>query len=157
MLRVGFARPCLRMTTHKCMYVVPPGFTWYCQCIIIAFKKHPCTEKNDAIIIGGYLGLLFLVFCFLFLFVYLSYYLHRFSWNSSCSRCSNRNVKGTIPRMAMTCNGAHKYKLILLLILAVLCIIIYCIHIFLSIDWLKVCHVIKNKLTILQKLGQSRK
>ena len=28
---------------------------------------------------------------------------------------------------------------------------------FLSIDWLKVCHVIKNKLTILQKLGQSRK
>ena len=35
--------------------------------------------------------------------------------------------------------------------------IIYGIHIFLSIDWLKVCHVIKNKLTILQKLDQSRK
>ena len=35
--------------------------------------------------------------------------------------------------------------------------IIYGIHIFLSIDWLKVRHVIKNKLTILKKLGQSRK
>ena len=35
--------------------------------------------------------------------------------------------------------------------------IIYVIHIFLFIDWLKVCHVIKNKLTILQKLLQSRK
>ena len=36
-------------------------------------------------------------------------------------------------------------------------VFIYGIHIFLSIDWLKVHHVIKNKLTILQKLGQSRK
>ena len=35
--------------------------------------------------------------------------------------------------------------------------IIYGIHIFLSIDWLKACHVIKIKLTILKKLGQSRK
>ena len=35
--------------------------------------------------------------------------------------------------------------------------IIYGINIFLSIDWLKVCHVIKNKLTILKKLGQSHK
>ena len=35
--------------------------------------------------------------------------------------------------------------------------IIYGIHIFLFIDWLKVCHVIKNRLTILQKLGQNRK
>ena len=34
---------------------------------------------------------------------------------------------------------------------------IYGIHIFLFIDWLKVRHVIKNKLTILKKLGQSRK
>ena len=34
---------------------------------------------------------------------------------------------------------------------------IYRIHIFLSTDWLKVRHVIKNKLTILQKLGQSPK
>ena len=34
---------------------------------------------------------------------------------------------------------------------------IYGIHIFLSIDWLKVHHVIKNKLTIVKKLGQSRK
>ena len=34
---------------------------------------------------------------------------------------------------------------------------IYSIHIFLSIDWLKARHVIKNKLTILKKLGQSRK
>ena len=38
----------------------------------------------------------------------------------------------------------------------ILCII-YGIHIFLSIDWLKVRHVIINKLTILKKLGQSRK
>ena len=38
-----------------------------------------------------------------------------------------------------------------------MCAIIYDIHMFLSIDWLKVCHVIKNKVTILQKLGQSRK
>ena len=35
--------------------------------------------------------------------------------------------------------------------------IIYGIHIFLSIDWLKVRHVIKNKLTILKNLGHSRK
>ena len=35
--------------------------------------------------------------------------------------------------------------------------IIYGIHIFLFIDWLKVRHVIKNKLTILKKLSQSRK
>ena len=31
------------------------------------------------------------------------------------------------------------------------------IHIFLSIDWLKARYVIKNKLTILKKLGQGRK
>ena len=35
--------------------------------------------------------------------------------------------------------------------------IIYGIHIFMYIDWLEVYHVIKNKLTILKKLGQSRK
>ena len=35
--------------------------------------------------------------------------------------------------------------------------IIYGIYIFLSIDWLKVHLVIKNKLTVLKKLGQSHK
>ena len=35
--------------------------------------------------------------------------------------------------------------------------IIYDIHIFLFINWLKVRHVIKNILTILQKWPQSRK
>ena len=34
---------------------------------------------------------------------------------------------------------------------------LYGIHIILFIDWLKVRHVIKNKLTILKKPGQSRK
>ena len=35
--------------------------------------------------------------------------------------------------------------------------IIYGIHIFLFRDWLKVCHVVKNKLTIVQKLPQNHK
>ena len=38
-----------------------------------------------------------------------------------------------------------------------ICGIIYVILMFLFIDWLKVYHVIKNYLTILQKLLQSRK
>ena len=36
-------------------------------------------------------------------------------------------------------------------------LIIYIIHIFLFTDWLKVSHMIKNVLTILQKLHQSHK
>ena len=101
--------------------------------------------------------------------------------NLNCERTVLKRSVVTVHRRSVVtckCQKSSKYKKYFLLnvlcmmddreydydfaehcsaVMAVVYIQHYISHVFLFIDWLKACHVIKNKLTILQKLLISHK